>query len=246
MPSPSIIQANQDSQTASSSTLAVPFLSNLSAHSALYIVMCQIVSSANVMTCSDSAGNSLVQLGPQLAVGSGAAISHFATSALVAGGADTVNFGFSPSCIFRAGLVVEIGNTSGLDLAAPGGLYHSENLNTTGTAMTSGTLSPSVANGLAIGAFLDGNLSSNTNVPGAGFTDLVTSFLASVFWQFTSGANHGDVAYQNYASTANVPILFTTSGFENIGGCVGALFAPPAAGPVVPNFYHRKNSLYFI
>jgi hypothetical protein len=224
----SLVQTpQQSSATGTSTTLALAFGSSLTAGSYLYVAACQVDTNAITMACADSKANSFTQLGSLLVVGGGT-MTHFATTAPCAAGADTVTITYSPTATFRAIFIAEIGGSAGLDTS---GTYHSEHLNTSGTAMTSGTLTPSVANGLAIGAFLDGNLSSNTTVPtsGAGFTDLFPT--ANTFWNFSQGHSCGDAAYQIYTTTANVPILFTISAFENIGGCIGALFAPTGSPP---------------
>jgi hypothetical protein len=220
----SIIQSKQTSITGTSTTIPLAFTSNLTAGSFIYVAACQIDTNAITMTCADSQGNPYTSPLDSIAVGGGV-IAHFATTSASAGGANTVTVTFSVTATFRAIFIAEIAGTIGLDTS---GTYHSALLNTSGTAMSSGTLTPSVANGLAIGAIVDGNLSSNTFVPGAGFTDLFPT--ANTFWNFSQGHSCGDAGFNIYSTTANVPVLFTSSANESLGGCVGALFAPSGGG----------------
>lgn len=216
----SIVQAKQTSATATATTITLAFTTNVTAGSYIYVAATQVNNGTNTMSCGDSQSNSYTTL-DNLAMGTGAVIAHCASTSASAGGADTVTVTFSATSTFRSIMIVEIAGSGGLDTS---GTYHSATHGTTGTAMTSGTLTPSVANGLAIGAFLDGNIGTLTMVPGSGFTDISTGFTSSTFWQYTTGANHGDAAYQIYTSTASIPVTFTTSVSESNGGTVGALF----------------------
>lgn len=224
----SVVQSKQSSATATATTIALAFTTTVTANDSIYVALTQVDTSTATATCSDNVNGAYPAALDTLAVGGAAAIYQFVFDHS-AGGTITVTCTFNSTQTFRGIFIAEIGGTAGLDTT---GTYHSAFLNTTGTAMTSGTLTPSVANGLAIGAFLDGNLSSNTTTPGSGFTDL--SGGANLFWTFSQGHNCGDAAFQVYTSTANVPVTFTISAFENIGGAMGVLFKPSGAAPPRP------------
>lgn len=223
----SILQAKQSSTTATSTTIALAFTSNVTAGSYIYVAATQVDVSTITASCADSLNGAYPAALDSLAVGGGGALYQFAFGPSL-GGACTVTVTFSPTATFRGIMIAEIAGTSGLDTA---GTYHSSHQTTSGTSVSSGTLTPSIANGLAIGAYIDGNIAAITIVPGSGFTDISTAFTASTFWQFTTGTNHGDAAYQIYSTTASVPVTFTLSGSDNLSGACGALFAPAAIPP---------------
>lgn len=227
----SLVQSNQTTVQATSTTIALAFTSTVTAGDYIYVALTQIDTSTATATCSDNVNGAYPAALDTLAVGSAAAMYQFVFGPS-AGGTITITCTFNSTQTFRGIFIAEIGGTSGLDTA---GTYHSAHLNSTGTANTSGTLTPSVANGLAIGAFIDGNLANQTVAPtsGAGFTDL--SLGVNQFWTFSQGHNCGDAAFQVYTSTANVPILFTTSAFESLGGVMGVLFRPSAGATKGPS-----------
>lgn len=230
----SVVQSKQTSATASATTIVLAFTSNVTPGNSIYVALVQLSASATTATCSDSVDGAFPAALDSLAIGSGGAEYQFALTPS-AGGTITVTCTFSATSTFRGILIAEIGGTAGLDTA---GTYHSSHLTTSGTAMTSGTLTPSVANGLAIGAFIDGNVASLTTTPGSGFTDLFPT--ANTFWTFTTGANHGDAAFQVYSTTASVPVTFTTSIADSLGGVVGALFAPAVTATSGPSALARR------
>jgi hypothetical protein len=222
----SILQAAQNSIPATSTTIALAFGSAVTAGSYIYVAAVQVDTNGITATCADSLNGAYAAALDSLNVGGGCQLYQFASPASL-GGANTVTVTFSPTATFRGIFIAEIAGSSGLDTT---GTYHSAALTSSGTSVSSGTLTPSVANGLAIGAYIDGNLAAITISPGAGFTDISTAFTSSTFWQFTTGANHGDAAYQIYSTTASVPVTFTLSGSDNLSGACGALFKPAAAG----------------
>lgn len=230
----SIVQNNQSSATATSTTIALAFTGGVAAGDYIYVALTQITASGTTATCSDNVNGAYPAALDSLAVGSGAAEYQFAFGPS-ASGTITVTCTFSATSTFRGIFIAEIGGTGGLDTS---GTFHSAHLTTSGTAMTSGTLTPSVANGLAIGAFIDGNIASLTTVPGAGFTDLFPT--ANTFWTFTTGQSHGDAAFQIYSTTANVPVTFTTSIADSLGGVVGALFKPAITATSGPSALARR------
>lgn len=231
----SIIQNKQSSASATATTIALAFTSNVTAGDYIYVALSQVLASGTTATCADNINGAYPAALDTRTVGSGAALYHFAFGPS-AGGAITVTCTYSVTSTFRSIFIAEIGGTGGLDTS---GTYHSANLQTTNTTavgnVTSGTLTPSVANGLVIGVVLDGNLSSTTIVAdtAAGFTDLFPT--ANTFWTFTTGANHGDAESQVYTTTASIPALFTASLANQTLGTVGVLFKPSVTATAGPS-----------
>lgn len=231
----SVIQSTNTSATASSTTISLSFSSPVTAGSSIYVALSQVISSTTTATCADNLNGAYPAALNSQAVGSAASIYQFAFASS-ASGTITVICTFSTASTFRGIMIAEIGGTSGLDTGGTSG-GHVSNVQTNNTTavgnVTSGTLTPSVANGLAIGAVLDGNLSSTviSADTAAGFTDLFPT--ANTFWTFTTGANHGDAEYQIYSTTSNTPILFTASNANQLLGTVGALFKPSGGAGAV-------------
>lgn len=223
----SVLQYNQASSGAATATTeAVAFTSNCTAGSYLYCAAVQNSSTSYTATCSDTLNGSYTQLNDTTV--SGSAIYHFWVYCPT-GGANTVTVTFSSASAYRGIFIAEIGGSSGLDTA---GTYHAGNYQASpggGTnAVTSGTLTPSVQPGLAVGVTFDANLGASFTA-GTGFTAFYPT--ANTFWTFTTGANRGQAEYQVYSSTSSVPATFTASTGGATTGTVGALFKQATLGP---------------
>jgi cobalamin synthase len=229
----SVVQALQTSTgSASATTIALAFGSAVASGNYIYAAAFQGTAGATTMTCADSINGSYPAALDTLNL-SGASVAHFAFGPS-AGGTPTVTVTYSATSAFRGIFIAEITGTSGLDT---GGTYHSGNAQnnppTTTDAITSGTLTPSIANGMCISASVDGNLSAATFTSGTGFTDLVPAFMSSTFWQFTTGANHADAESKVYSSTAPFAATYTVSGTATFDGTVAVLFAQSGTPPIL-------------
>jgi hypothetical protein len=234
----SLVQSNNTSATGSASTLALAYGSNTSPGSALYAVAAQGSNGSNTIALADTLNGSFSVL-DTLSISTNWTIAH-GWVANPSGGADTVTATFSAASIFRGLWIAEIGGSGGPDLS--GSPYHNANFQTSGTAITSGNLTPSAQPGLCIGFTLDGNL-VRTFTAGSGFTDLTPTTCWASF-----GGKFCDAEYQIYSALSSIPAAFTISAASNLVGTVGALFLPSGGGGpgVSAPMYYRKNVLYFI
>lgn len=228
----SILQAKQASQSAAQNPYPTAGISvTVSTGSFIYVLTEQNQNNNGINLPTDPT-NTYTQFGSTLNLSTGAQLAQFVTTAAVSAGTYVVKSNYGGSSTFPAMAVIEIGGSSGPDTGATGFNSRFQASVATGTdAITSNSLTPSVANGMIIGVTVDSNL-SHTMAAGTGFTDATSLFAGSTFWQFTTGANRGLLEYQIYSSTSALAATWTLATGSTSTGSVAALFAQ--AGVIPP------------
>jgi hypothetical protein len=226
----SVLQERETSTSASVSSLALAFSSNLTAASSIHAVGTSNDSNAS-FTCADTANGSYGAALDNIDAPGGADLqraAHFKFDNS-ASGADTVTITLNTSAGFVGILIREIGGTSGFDTHV-GRLQTGPGAGT--DAVSTGNATPSVQPGL-ISAFAQDMSAFNTPAVGTGFTAGIAAF--SGF----GGAAMARSESKRYTSTAAQAATFTgvvsddyvtlAAFFKESGGGAGLINASAGA-----------------
>lgn len=220
----SILQERETSATASASSIALAFSSNVTAGSSIHS-LCASNSDNASYTCADTANGSYGAALDNTANSLGLRLSHFKLDGSAAG-ADTVTSTLNTATANPAIWIREIGGTSGYDThkanaqGSPG----------TGTdAVTTGTAAPSVQPGLLSG-FCFNNI-WRTPLVGTGFTS------GAKGWLFGNapGAEYAQAEHVRYTATTAIAATFTvTTGGGTDTYLTAAAFFKESAAATAP------------
>ena len=203
--------ANATTNTASSS-VAITYASAQHVGGLNVVVVGWEDDTSNITSVADTKGNSYaLAVGPVRNTGHNSLAIYYAKSILAAtAGSNTVTVTFNTAA---AGPDIRIAEYSGLDTTSPFDVA-SSGLATSGTAMTTGTMTTTSANELIVGA---DQLSQWTSAVGAGFTQRVST-------------SHGHVLEDRIVTSLGAYTADATQGASGFWTMIGATFRVAGSG----------------
>jgi hypothetical protein len=236
----SILQTAQNSASATGLTITKALTSATTSGSYIYVAAANFGSNSNTISVSDSV-NGLYN-GPVNTINihaGGGQIQQWWVFNPTGTAAPTVTVTYSVTSTYRAVAIAEIGGSAGPDTAGTyfNGAYQA-NPAASANSITTGNLTPNVANGILIGVVTNWAANNAGITAGTGFTDIS----GATFWQYSSGTNNADFEYLIYSSTSAIPATWTpaTTGWD--AGSIAMLFKQASGGACTHNFWASNSN----